>query len=469
MTSVQNRLLQLSGNKQLFIVALFASLMFAASCKTTKPDPRPTPRPDVSIPDPSGKPYGEMETVTWKNDPKDPVTIPDPIDPKDPVVDPNENPTIDEGFTKASYNVVMMLPFLTDRMGGEQVPRQSMPALEFYEGALMAVNRLKMEGVNMELTVLDTKGNRSTTSSLLESSSVQNADLIIGPISAAGQKLAAEKALKSKTPMIGVTGASNITENNPFFVQLNPSYEFHAEAILNDIETNSALSRSIIISRADSKEKNRVDLFRKAFEAKTGDGVQIPVMTAGEDYMMELLGDEIGRLRAGRRDSIHIIIPSRDETFVSEALRQIGIEAQRLRVPVKVYGMEQWMDFNKMSFDYYERLNVLISSNGYITRSSFEIKNFQDNYFSQYKMLPGETVYLGYDIMLYVGKELKEHGTGVLSNWMKTDQANGLHTKFNVKPVFENPGETVEGSGKVNQFMNTYVHILRFKDYQFVK
>ena len=60
-----------------------------------------------------------------------------------------------------SYNVSMMLPFLTDRFDGSNpnLDPNARWAVQFYTGAKLAMEKLSAEGVNLKISAYDTRAN----------------------------------------------------------------------------------------------------------------------------------------------------------------------------------------------------------------------------------------------------------------------------------------------------------------------
>ena len=89
---------------------------------------------------------------------------------------------IENSPKKEVYNVGLFLPFRysDDSLALEQI--QNTWPIRLYEGALLGVEKLQSEGVNVNLLTFDTKGDGVVTSNILKRPEMDELDLLIGPV-----------------------------------------------------------------------------------------------------------------------------------------------------------------------------------------------------------------------------------------------------------------------------------------------
>jgi len=262
MTSVPNLRLQLNGNNQLWLILI---VFLVASCDLFKPvqtdSPRSTDQDDEldevqgrRVYDPEtgtyivieNAPTEKMDTIRWRNVPVDPEQIIRSSEESFIVDEPGAGPARELGSeiiapnveTKflSSYNVTMMLPFLSDRFSpaSEKLPANSDWALHFYSGAKMALEDLESEDISMTVSVIDGREtSMSAVQQLLRTNEdLQKAQLIIGPYRSETARLVADFAKRNNSVVFSpYTTSTEITSNNPNYVQVNPSLRSHCEAI----------------------------------------------------------------------------------------------------------------------------------------------------------------------------------------------------------------------------------------------
>ena len=112
---------------------------------------------------------------------------------------------------------------------------------------------------------MDTKRSETNTEYLLERHDVQNAHLIIGPYSKKPLVKVAEFAKKNKKILVSPTNTSNtVTENNPWYIQTNPSLQSHCEAITKHALDNHAPEEIVLVVRSKAAETRRLQYFQDA-------------------------------------------------------------------------------------------------------------------------------------------------------------------------------------------------------------
>jgi len=471
----------LNGSKILLLGLLI--LFLASSCDALKKVPKEEKK-EPKIGEIQGKKKynpktGKWETTTEVTEPMDTVAWKDPQrDAPPPIVSDNvggEKPgEKDDGKVPDSekldrYKVAVMLPFMSNKNPGGTSPTiydKSLLAVNLYGGMKMAFDDLSYEGVQLDVTVLDTEGSTSTTKSLLQRSEVQNADVIIGPVRKDNLKLVAEFAKANKTPLVSpLSPSTSVTEDNPYYLQFAPTLESHCYAITKHVRERYESNQVVLVTRKKSAEQKRMKYFQDA-------NVKIEGSITAERFKEFVIADvsadlneiEIRPYFVEGGTTVFVVPSWSNETFVYSLLRKIRTAKGNNKVVV--YGMPQWMNYNRISYDYYEALNVHVSSSVAIDPDAQEVEEFNRNYYYKFGTAPTEDAFIGFDITHYVGKLIKKHGNQFQQ---KIDTEKGesyIHTKFYFDPM---PGSNsnLENLSEVGRYENQHVNILEFKDYYF--
>jgi Receptor family ligand binding region len=492
MTSVQNLLQPLNGNKLIIFLAI-VSIGFS-SCdafkKAQTDDPVVKNDKDVlpevkgnTVYDPETGTYvhsksvtEELDTVKWKIAPQDdnpPITSAATKAQIDNPVNPVKLPPVITGISEKLevYNVAIMLPFLSDRSNvGTEVDNRAIPTLQFYGGAKMALDVLSGEGVKLNVTVHDTKGSEAVVQSLMNSRELKTANLIIGPLMKNNIKVAAEWAKKMQVPLVSpLSPSSNVVNDNPYFIQVSPYLNSHCQAITKHVLEKYSADKLVLVVRNKRAEISRLKYFQESNQAFQGtdktERLKEFIVTDESADFNEM--DVSPYLKEG--DTTVFIVPSwSNESFIYSLLRKIQVAKveNEIECEVVVYGMPQWRDYERISYDYYEQLNVHISSASYIDPNSEKVKKFRKDYFNKYGTVPNTEAFVGYDVMLYFGRMMAKYGT-YFQDRLDGESAEYLQTEFDI--VREVPLSAVleEDYSKTNLFENKHVHILKFKDYYF--
>ncbi len=411
----------------------------------------------------------KVDTVEWKQLPPNrypPIKSDGSWSGKSGTSQPGGGTTPSSGSSGRTFNVAMVLPFLT-QISGADINPNSMWGLQFYAGAKLAYDKLKNEGVNLNVSVLDTEGESAKMSTLLRGTEVGRADLIIGPYKRENVALAADFAKKNKVPLVvPYTASMGMTEENPYYIQVNPSLKSHCIAITKHARKNFRTEDIVLVARNTDGEKERLSLFQDAnaeIEGRRQGSAfrEMIVSSAASDFSRI---DVNPYIRSGRTNVF--IIPSwSSEPFVYSLLRALMVKRSEGE-DIVVYGMPQWMNFEQIDFEFYEKLRVHLSSANYVDESVPEVNQFRRKYFEAYGSIPTEEAYLGYDIVAYFGKTLTDLGKDFHIKLDSKPYA-GLQSRFAFQRVVLNPEKSRENLNYFDQLENTFVYILRFRDFQF--
>ncbi len=164
-------------------------------------------------------------------------------------------------------NLVLMLPYNLSKInndsisnareiiGGDRVLRIS---LDFYSGALMAIERAKQLGISTNLRVYDTQNQTGKVSSIIDANDFRNVDAVIGPLLQATSEQAASKLMSLKVPVISPMTNRELRAM-PNLYQSRPSDDMLREAMVVYLQNNSQGKNIIIVADgASSAIKNKL-------------------------------------------------------------------------------------------------------------------------------------------------------------------------------------------------------------------
>lgn len=109
--------------------------------------------------------------------------------------------------------LTLLLPFNVSKIEGDTVNSMAMRlkkdkflnmTLDFYAGALVAIDSARTLGLNIEVKILDSQEtkNSSNVASLINSNNLENSDAIIGPFYQSNVEKTAELLIKNQVPVI---------------------------------------------------------------------------------------------------------------------------------------------------------------------------------------------------------------------------------------------------------------------------
>ncbi|MCK6649751.1 MAG: LysM peptidoglycan-binding domain-containing protein, partial [Bacteroidia bacterium] len=191
------------------------------------------------------------------NKPKTEIAVVTPVTNKEVVEEKAKEKTIDQSTTipkleavvdkgtgtaekyngelKDEYNIAFFLPFHADESnaieieklvkGEEHFSNKTKVALEFYEGAKLAIDSLKKEKLNAKIFVYDVDDKDSLgVLNLLKKPELASMDLIIGPLYGSSFMPVAKFAKENEIPIVSpFTQVNKILFENPYVCKVSPS------------------------------------------------------------------------------------------------------------------------------------------------------------------------------------------------------------------------------------------------------
>lgn len=361
-----------------------------------------------------------------------------------------------------SYRIAFLLPFLTNQMGASgEVPEKSRLAVQFYAGAKIALEQLSQEQVNLEIDVFDTQASDADFQKVMGNRRLENASIFIGPVRSSHLEMFAKWTKERRKILISPESPSaGLTQQNPDFIQMNPSLKAHCEAITRHVRLANNPDAITLVCK--EKEADRLPYFQQANEVLGGKTRFAELIVPDDARNFDKI-DLRKYLRAGR--STIFILPSwASQDFVMAFLRKL--RETKGSNQVEVYGMPQWRSFEVIDPEYLSALNVHISAASWIDYSAQEIKDFQEKFYESTGTIPDDDGFNGYDITLFTGRMLARYGLS-FPDRLEEQQARTLRGQFSFSKIFGS--HAVDDGRNIPDYQeNTFVHILKFERFGFV-
>ncbi|OQY03649.1 MAG: hypothetical protein B6I20_04580 [Bacteroidetes bacterium 4572_117] len=361
------------------------------------------------------------------------------------------------------FKVALMLPlFISENnlaAGTGKYYKKTEKFYEFYQGVLLAAERLKKSGVSIELYVYDTKANSGEVRTILNKSELENMDIIIGPFHSENFKLAANFAKQHRINIISPVSQTynSLVKTNPFIFMTNPSTGTKV-ANMSKYIANSYDRSIIVIHNGTNAEKRTIELFKDRLVKTFASYENInEIVFKQVNYKLSGLSGVIDALSVGL-DNI-VLIPSTDEAFITDIVTQINYNKKRYKITV--YGMKSWESFRNIQIGYLANLNCHYGTTTYVDYNNKSVKNFIYQYGKTYNTQPGLYSYLGYDVAYYFLNVMKKYGKHFqfCLPVNQTQKKDGLMYSFNFQRV-----------SPVSGFENNWFGIVKIdKNYKLVK
>ncbi len=347
------------------------------------------------------------------------------------------------------YKVALMLPFIKDGITLiEEVDLKEIKHvrektfLEFYEGALLAIENLQNKGLELELYVYDTKRDTAAILEIINKDEMITMDLIIGPVYSDLFPIVANFARKNKINIISPLSSNiELTKSNPFVFQVVPSFYTQLDEAIMFLG-NSQKSNFIIVHNDTKEELSLIEIYKpkiiNAFALNDSNN-HILIREAsfkqnGIKGIAPLLLKDTGNV---------IIIPSSDQAFVSDVVTRIFIQYHE-DYDITLIGFPIWAKFENISLEYFHELQLNSFSSYYIDYDNYNVKEFVKQYRKIYLGEPGAYSFAGYDIANYFLTALMNYGTD-FSACLDSLKIETMQSKFKFNKIDETGG--YENSG----------------------
>ncbi len=280
--------------------------------------------------------------------------------------------------------------------------------IQFYEGAMLALDTLKKQGMNVELFVYDVGKTREEAVASLDRN-LEQVDLIIGPIYRDAfnevKRFANQHQIKIVNPL---SSRDNITYNAEGVYKVQAPQEAELNEMAKFINKYYQDTTSIFIVRDNQyQEADQLKQLRKAFEkmgiAKTGKQKIFEVV-----YYSDSLNPVLDSTKWGNKNIV--VGLSNKEVFTIEFVRHMN-EMHDSIPNVTLFGLSQWRDFN-LEYAHLDNLDVHLFDDEFIDYDAENVNHFIQSFREWYftEPLPEKFAFEGYDVTYYFLSALYKYG-----------------------------------------------------------
>lgn len=445
-TLAQNLLQPLSGNKH--ITLLLAGSILLSSCAVIgELFGKPAGNEVVVRPDEKTK----TDTIARQQDGVKTEEIKEGTD--------QSGGTKSKWAKKPAYSMAFILPFHLDQvelrtiMGQDNITgMQSLASVEFYEGALLALDTLRAMGLNIDVLVYDDMRDDVTLQGILAKPEMQQADVVVGPLFNSGLTSTGKWAKENEKFVVSpLSPSANNATDNPYFLMANSTLQTQLQELLTYWTKSAEMPQIIVASRnngsADSIIRKTVQDAYNALQFKgykpalefatTADAVEEALMESRKNF---------------------VFIASNDELFVNGLMRRLSLMAGRY--DLETGGLSPILDMESLSLDYFEKLHFQYPSAYWVNPLSPKLEGFREDFISRFSTLPTDFALRGYDLTLYLGYMMLQHGPFLPTAFDMARPSRKMLYEFQFG-AFNNEDGTTEF------YENKNVFILRFDNYRF--
>ncbi|MDR0695082.1 MAG: LysM peptidoglycan-binding domain-containing protein [Prevotellaceae bacterium] len=327
-----------------------------------------------------------------------------------------------------TVKVALLLPLLRD-MDDTLTARSKSPEnfFSFYEGALLAIENLKQEGLSLELSVYDSFYDKDVEA-LLQRGVLQQQDIIIGPVYADNFKpvaqLAKEYRIKIVSPLDPHTEEQTI--DNPYVWQLSPP-AYCRQKKLTDHVLAQKQANIILIYHEDGREA----LLMQEYKHLLGERMDSVKMLAHQVVKGAAVRDTLEKLLVEDKMNC-VLVASHDDALVSDIAANLYLFTFRNRYNITLYGTERWRNFETVDIKYLHTLNLHLVVPFFVDYSAERVQKFVAGFYEKYKTDPSQYAFQGYDTFDYFLRAIMRYGKN-FEDYLPAYNPQLLQTKYRFK------------------------------------
>ncbi len=331
----------------------------------------------------------------------------------------------------------------------QALPKFIVPAIEFVQGAQIALDSMEVGKENIEAFIYDSKSYTKNIASLIKNKGIDSLDLIIGSVRDADYKQLADFALLKNIPFISATYPNDGgISGNPFTVIMNSTLKAHCEAIYSYLIQNHGTDM-IYLCRKKGAQEDKIAAYFKMLNEQDGKAL-LNIKTLNTD---SLFTSEFLQPRLDSNRKLIIIGGSLDEPFatgIATACYNLYPSYQ-----ITLIGMPNWDGFSslqrKMDF---EGFPIHFTSPYFNNKWDNFSKMLTNAYLQKYKIKPGDMAFKGFEAVYMFTKLLTKYPDDLINHI--NDKAGKVFCDYNIKPVMLQKGSTT-----ADYFENKHLYFIK--------
>ncbi len=334
----------------------------------------------------------------------------------------NFNMATAQVYKKDAYNVAVLLPFKWKLTQVNNQYFKNKFAYSIYSGILRAVDTLVGSGIDVRIRPYDTEQSIEKTQSLLEDSSLTQADLIIGPMYPHLSRIVMDFGRKNTINVVNPLSKNmNMVEGNPY------GYLFQVPELISgarliqlakDSLWYDSLSCPSIIINDPEKDSILVSQYFEAFKEDTT--FRIDSLILFDPSNLTQIDNYIHRDTLDSISISMIFLPSNNRALAGRVLRA----ADKVNGHFPILGHPAWAEYSNVSYDLLENRKVYFVWGDWL--------RWDDELFwllykePRFDQKPDYYTSLGFEMMYFFGNRLNKYGRYFQKGLIEEGPSSGI-------------------------------------------
>jgi hypothetical protein len=271
----------------------------------------------------------------------------------------------------------------------------------FLSGTLIAVNKMKNNGLSVKLNSFDI-GKKNSLNRILRSQELKESDIIIAQAPVNDLIELATFANENRIHLVVPyeSKAHTLVENNPYFIQMYPSSDVIYKKLISK-QYNEDVSPILI--KPEKPDSLMLKNYKTELKKRFGTFKEQTHKMGSRDLAYKDILDM-------HKLNLIFVCPTaetaKNQSFVSDLIGRLNTVKNRL----SVYGTDKWQDFEIIEKSQYFNTNVHLAQPMYVDYNNDDTKLFVQLYRKAFNNEPERYAFLGYDVTYYFLSVLRKYG-----------------------------------------------------------
>lgn len=334
-----------------------------------------------------------------------------------------------------------------------KTPAEIVPVINFYEGMRLAAEQLNKENIKIDLFVQDAGKNGNHTKALLQDTTLQQADLIIGFLQSEQLDGVAKLAEKKHINFFSAFSPSDAdVTNNPYFVIMQPTLKSHIQKLTAYSEKHYSGSSPIFIYAENTPvQKEAKKFFENALNGRHWDSLSYEQFLRNPDLLAKFVD-------SSQTNVILVNLLSYKEA--ENILKKLNDLSSSIKFAV--FGMPTWKYLPGLSGTnaLYKNMDIYFSTPFYYDLQSTKGNALALNYKKEFGGVPSEMVFRGYESLYWTAHLLQAYGT--IFNSKISNSRMAPFTRFDVTPSWSSKNKFLYFENKnlyIFHYVNGYFNV----------
>ncbi|MBR2302159.1 MAG: LysM peptidoglycan-binding domain-containing protein [Bacteroidaceae bacterium] len=315
--------------------------------------------------------------------------------------------------------VAVILPFLLDSYS----PNEQARMVEYYEGFLLAVKKLKDEGYSFEINTYDSGKEHNSLLPLLNSGELDEMDIIIGALYPSHNKQLAKFAKEKNIPLvIPFTSKEDEIFRNPMVYVVNTIQSYFFPEVIDHFFQEFPSPNVIFVSDGTDGKKEFVDALKERLDRENAPYTTLPLTAFSnpemkQDSLLTILNDTLTTMLVEDKQNLFIPTSASETTLatVLPVLHLVNNNDSITHPKFNLFGYPEWQIYaSNMGSQIYE-VDTYFYASFFSHPTLIETSLFRNDYIRWYNRNIQNTYprysMLGYDTGYTFLSAISKYGT----------------------------------------------------------